>query len=101
MFEANFPTDREGVSYRTVWNLFKRIAAKKVQKHCPVIRLLKTIVCQDRLWINETKENWNKKVSGFLNCVQGLSDADKALLFSGTARKVYRLPTPDSSAGKL
>jgi hypothetical protein len=41
VFEANFPTDREGVSYRTVWNLFKRIAAKKVQKHCPVIRLLK------------------------------------------------------------
>ena len=29
VFESNFPTDREGVSYRTVWNLFKRIAAKK------------------------------------------------------------------------
>jgi len=26
MFESNFPVDRECVSYRTVWNLFKRIA---------------------------------------------------------------------------
>ena len=100
MFEANFPTDREGVSYRTVWNLFKRIAAKKVRKHCPLIRLIKTIVCQGRLWINETKEDWNEKGERF-PFVQGLSDADKALLFSGTARKVYRLPTPNSSAGKL
>jgi len=28
MFESNFPVDRECVSYRTLWNLFKRIAAK-------------------------------------------------------------------------
>jgi predicted TIM-barrel fold metal-dependent hydrolase len=28
MFESNFPVDREGVSYRSLWNLFKRIAAK-------------------------------------------------------------------------
>lgn len=28
MFESNFPVDKEGVSYRTLWNLFKRIAAK-------------------------------------------------------------------------
>ena len=27
MFESNFPVDRECVSYRTLWNLFKRIAA--------------------------------------------------------------------------
>ena len=28
MFESNFPVDRECVSYRTLWNLFKRIAAR-------------------------------------------------------------------------
>lgn len=28
MFESNFPVDKECVSYRTLWNLFKRIAAK-------------------------------------------------------------------------
>lgn len=26
MFESNFPVDKEGISYRTLWNLFKRIA---------------------------------------------------------------------------
>jgi len=28
MFESNFPVDRECVSYRTLWNVFKRIATK-------------------------------------------------------------------------
>ena len=28
MFESNFPVDKECVSYRTLWNSFKRIAAK-------------------------------------------------------------------------
>ena len=28
MFESNFPVDRECISYRTLWNMFKRIAAK-------------------------------------------------------------------------
>ena len=28
MFESNFPVDKECVSYRTLWNAFKRIAAK-------------------------------------------------------------------------
>lgn len=28
MFESNFPVDKECVSYRTLWNLFKRIATK-------------------------------------------------------------------------
>ncbi len=28
MFESNFPVDRECVSYRTLWNMFKRIANK-------------------------------------------------------------------------
>ena len=28
MFESNFPVDRECVSYRTLWNMFKLIAAK-------------------------------------------------------------------------
>jgi len=28
MFESNFPVDRECISYRTLWNLFKRIANK-------------------------------------------------------------------------
>ena len=27
MFESNFPVDRECISYRTLWNFFKRIAA--------------------------------------------------------------------------
>jgi L-fuconolactonase len=53
MFESNFPVDRECASYRTLWNLFKRIA--------------------DRL---------------------GLSAAEKAAIFAGTAARVYRLPTP-------
>ena len=51
MFESNFPVDKECVSYRTLWNTFKRIAAK-----------------------------------------MGLSDGEKAALFSGTAARVYRLP---------
>ena len=28
MFESNFPVDRECISYRSLWNLFKRIAEK-------------------------------------------------------------------------
>jgi predicted TIM-barrel fold metal-dependent hydrolase len=28
MFESNFPVDKECVSYRTLWNMFKRIAAR-------------------------------------------------------------------------
>lgn len=50
MFESNFPVDRECVSYRTLWNLFKRIA--------------------NRL---------------------GLSETEKAAMFSGTAARAYRL----------
>jgi predicted TIM-barrel fold metal-dependent hydrolase len=50
MFESNFPVDRECVSYRTLWNLFKRIAARL-----------------------------------------GLSPAEKAAMFSGTASRVYRI----------
>jgi len=51
MFESNFPVDKECVSYRTLWNAFKRIAARA-----------------------------------------GLSESEKAAMFSGTARRVYRLP---------
>ena len=51
MFESNFPVDKECVSYRTLWNTFKRIAAK-----------------------------------------MGLSDSEKAMMFSGTAARVYKLP---------
>jgi L-fuconolactonase len=51
MFESNFPVDRECVSYRTLWNLFKRIAARL-----------------------------------------GLSPAEKAAMFGGTAARAYRLP---------
>ncbi|MEZ5557741.1 MAG: amidohydrolase family protein [Pseudomonadales bacterium] len=54
MFESNFPVDKECVSYRTLWNLFKRIAARL-----------------------------------------GLSPAEKAAIFSGTAARVYRLPTTE------
>ncbi|MGE0625625.1 MAG: amidohydrolase [Pseudomonadales bacterium] len=50
MFESNFPVDKECVSYRTIWNLFKRIASKA-----------------------------------------GLSDTEKAQVFSGTAARVYKL----------
>ena len=28
MFESNFPVDKECVSYRTLWNAFKRIARR-------------------------------------------------------------------------
>jgi predicted TIM-barrel fold metal-dependent hydrolase len=28
MFESNFPVDKECISYRTLWNMFKKIAAK-------------------------------------------------------------------------
>merc|ERR1712232_1276747 len=28
MFESNFPVDKDCVSYRTLWNMFKRVAAK-------------------------------------------------------------------------
>jgi L-fuconolactonase len=52
MFESNFPVDRESISYRTLWNLFKRIAAKA-----------------------------------------GLSEDEKASVFSGTAARAYRLST--------
>jgi len=51
MFESNFPVDKECVSYRTLWNLFKRIAAQL-----------------------------------------GLSESEKASIFSGTAARAYRLP---------
>ena len=51
MFESNFPVDKESVSYRTLWNLMKRIAQRA-----------------------------------------GLSDAEKASVFSRTAARVYRLP---------
>ena len=50
MFESNFPVDKESISYGTLWNLMKRIAAK-----------------------------------------MGLSEAEKASLFSGTAARAYRL----------
>ena len=50
MFESNFPVDKECISYRTLWNAFKRIAARL-----------------------------------------GLSETEKAAIFSGTAARVYRL----------
>ena len=28
MFESNFPVDKESISYRTLWNLLKRIASR-------------------------------------------------------------------------
>jgi hypothetical protein len=48
MFESNFPVEKAGVSWNTLWNAFKRITA-------------------------------------------GASTAEKTMLFSGTARRVYRL----------
>ena len=58
MFESNFPVDKECVSYRTLWNAFKRIAAKA-----------------------------------------GLSEAEKADIFSGTAACAYRLSELPSEHG--
>ena len=58
MFESNFPVDKECVSYRTLWNAFKRIAAKA-----------------------------------------GLSEAEKANIFSGTAACAYRLSELPSERG--
>lgn len=49
MFESNFPVDKLSLSYRTVWNAYKKISA-------------------------------------------GFSATERAALFSGTARRVYRLP---------
>jgi predicted TIM-barrel fold metal-dependent hydrolase len=57
MFESNFPVDRECVSYRTLWNAFKRIAAKA-----------------------------------------GLSGAEKAQVFRGTAARAYRLRLDSDAA---
>ena len=48
MFESNFPVDRFGCDYVSLWNAFKRVAAN-------------------------------------------YSAAEKASLFSGTAKRVYRL----------
>lgn len=48
MFESNFPVEKAGVSWNTLWNAFKRITA-------------------------------------------GASPAEKTMLFSGTAQRVYRL----------
>ena len=58
MFESNFPVDKECVSYRTLWNAFKRIAAKA-----------------------------------------GLSESEKADIFSGTAACAYRLSELPSERG--
>ena len=49
MFESNFPVDKMGLPYRTLWNGFKRIT-------------------------------------------EAASEDEKQALFSGTARRVYRLP---------
>lgn len=49
MFESNFPVDKGGVGYDTLWNAYKRIA-------------------------------WS------------LREAQRADLFSGTARRIYRIP---------
>ncbi|NML42261.1 amidohydrolase family protein [Ramlibacter sp. G-1-2-2] len=49
MFESNFPVEKMGISFKALWNAFKRITA-------------------------------------------GCSDAEKALLYSGTARSFYRIP---------
>jgi predicted TIM-barrel fold metal-dependent hydrolase len=48
MFESNFPVDKMGTGYATLWNAFKRIAS-------------------------------------------GASADEKLALFSGTARRAYRL----------
>jgi L-fuconolactonase len=51
MFESNFPVDRFSISYRNLWNAFKKLTV-------------------------------------------GFSDAERIAMFSGTARRVYRLDEP-------
>ncbi len=51
MFESNFPVDRMSLSYRVLWNAFKKLTA-------------------------------------------GFSASERTAMFSGTARRVYRLPSP-------
>ena len=53
LFESNYPVERDCVSYRTLLNMFKKLAAKLA-----------------------------------------LSDAEKADLFCGTAKRVYGLRDP-------
>jgi L-fuconolactonase len=53
MASSNFPVEKAGMSYRTLWNTFKRLTA-------------------------------------------GCSEDEKRLIFSGTARRVYRLPSWNS-----
>jgi predicted TIM-barrel fold metal-dependent hydrolase len=48
MFESNYPVEKMGISWVTLWNAFKHVAA-------------------------------------------GASETEKLALFSGTARRVYRL----------
>lgn len=55
MFESNFPVDKMGLPYRTLWNGFKRITASA-------------------------------------------SEDEKQMLFSGNARRVYKLPAADAAA---
>jgi predicted TIM-barrel fold metal-dependent hydrolase len=52
MFESNFPVDRQSLSYRTLWNAFKKMTAD-------------------------------------------FSPSERADMFAGTARRVYRLSVPE------
>jgi predicted TIM-barrel fold metal-dependent hydrolase len=52
MFESNFPVDRQSLSYRTLWNAFKKMTAD-------------------------------------------FSSTERADMFAGTARRVYRLSAPE------
>jgi predicted TIM-barrel fold metal-dependent hydrolase len=52
MFESNFPVDRQSLSYRTLWNAFKKMTAD-------------------------------------------FSPSERADMFAGTARRVYRLSAPE------
>merc|ERR1711964_836472 len=39
MFESNFPPDKDSCSYRVLWNMFKRVAARK------------SLSAEDKKWI--------------------------------------------------
>jgi L-fuconolactonase len=56
MFESNFPVDSRSISYRVLWNAFKKLSAR-------------------------------------------YSASERAAMFSGTARAVYRLDRPEGARG--
>ena len=92
--QANFPTDREGCSYRACWNLFKKICAKKGLRDEDKALLFSVRACFAVFRLSENALDCAVHLS-----LLATSCAEGSGLWQGTARKVYRLPVP--SAVKL